>query len=149
MLTADPRDAVLSLKQITLNFPANTPEARATDMAREFITRTRTINGCGQADTIAASLGAEVRAQDNVQIRSLPAPLQETLANLQVGQVTQAFGSPQTGVSVLVLCGRESPQQAAAASPEQLSARLREERVELRATRYLRDIRRDAVIEYR
>lgn len=149
VLTADPRDAVLSLKQITLSFPAGTPEPRAAELANNFIARTRTINGCGQADAVAQSLGAEVRSQDSVAVRSLPAPLQTALTQLQVGQVTQAFGSPQTGVSVLVLCGREAPQSAATPSAEQLADRLREERIQLRATRYLRDIRRDAVIEYR
>ena len=57
-------------------------------------------------------------------------------------------GSQEQGVSVLVLCGRDLPQQAALPTTEDISERLRQERVNRRAQRYLRDLRRDAVIDY-
>ncbi len=148
VLTADPRDAVLSLKQISINFPAGTSVTRASELAGTFATRTRAIAGCGQADAVAASLGAELISRDQIAVRDLPAPLQATLAQLQVGQVTQPFGNPEDGVSVLVLCGRDLPQEAAIPSNEAIADNLRQERVNRRAQRYLRDIRRDAVIEY-
>ncbi len=40
------------------------------------------------------------------------------------------------------------PQTATAPNLEQIEARLLEEKVNKRAQRYLRDLRRDAVIEY-
>ncbi len=148
VLTADPRDATLSLKQISLNFQPGTTQARATELASAFATRTRAIAGCGQADAVAAELGAEVISRDQIAVRDLPAPLQATLTQLQVGQVTPPFGSPDTGISVLVLCGRDAPQAGALPSAEDIANRMRQERVNRRAERYLRDIRRDAVIEY-
>ena len=148
ILTADPRDAVLSLKQISINFPAGTSVTRASELAAAFATRTRAINGCGQADAVAAALGAEVISRDQIAMRDLPTPLQPTLAALQIGQVTQPFGNPEEGISVLVLCGRDAPQVAALPSNEAIADNLRQERVNRRAQRYLRDIRRDAVIEY-
>jgi peptidyl-prolyl cis-trans isomerase SurA len=47
-----------------------------------------------------------------------------------------------------VLCGRD---QVAAAAPsyDEIYGQFKEERVNLRARRYLRDLRRDAIIEYR
>ena len=148
VLTADPRDAILSLKQLSLDFPAGTTQARASELAGQFAEATRTIAGCGAADEIAARLGASVVSRDNIEMRALPAPLQSTLASLQVGQTTQPFGSPNEGVSVLVLCGRDMPPAANAPNPEQIEQRLLEEKVNKRAQRYLRDLRRDAVIEY-
>ena len=49
---------------------------------------------------------------------------------------------------VLIVCGRDEPQSANAPNPEQIQAQLEEERVNKRARIYLRDLRRDAVIEY-
>lgn len=148
ILTADPRDAVLSLKQISLNFAPGTTVARASELAADFAARTRTIAGCGQADAVAAAMGAELISRDQIAVRDLPAQLQGPLIALQIGQVTQPFGSPDEGVSVLVLCGRDMPTEAALPSVEAITENIQQERVNRRAQRYLRDIRRDAVIEY-
>jgi len=148
VLTADPRDAVLSLKQISLDFPAGTNEARAAELAGKFAESTRNIAGCGAADAVAASIGATIVSRDNIEMRALPAPLQSTLASMQIGQTTQPFGAANEGISVLVLCGRDMPQTATAPDLQQIEQRLLEEKVNKRAQRYLRDLRRDAVIEY-
>ncbi|NIJ36476.1 peptidyl-prolyl cis-trans isomerase SurA [Sphingopyxis panaciterrae] len=148
VLTADPRDAVLSLKQLSLEFPAGTSQARATELAGQFAETTRTIAGCGAADDVARQLGATVVSRDNIEMRSLPGPLQQTLATLQIGQTTQPFGAANEGISVLVLCGRDVPNTATAPDVQQIENRLLEEKVNKRAQRYLRDLRRDAVIEY-
>lgn len=148
VLTADPRDAVLSLKQISLDFPAGTSEAKASELAGQFAEATRGIAGCGAADGVAQSLGATVVSRDGIQMRQLPPPLQATLVNLQVGQTTQPFGAANEGVSVLVLCGRDLPNAVAEPNLEEIENRLLEEKVQKRAQRYLRDLRRDAVIDF-
>jgi Parvulin-like peptidyl-prolyl isomerase len=148
VLTADPRDALLSLKQISLDFPPGTTEAQATALASKFTEATSAISGCGTADTVAQNLGASVVSRDNLSMRQLPPQLQQTLMDLQIGQTTQPFGSASDGISVLVLCGRDMPQAAGAPSAEQIEQRLLDEKVNRRAQRYLRDLRRDAVIEY-
>src|SRR3546814_5251319 len=81
-------------------------------------------------------------------MRQLPAPLQQTLATLQVGQTTQPFGAENEGISVLVLCGRDMPQAAGAPSAEQIEQQLLDEKVNKRAQRYLRDLRRDRSEEH-
>ncbi len=147
VLTADPRDAVLSLKQISLNFAPGTTPAQASELAGKFTDATKTIAGCGAADAVAQSLGASVVARD-ILMRQLPAPLQATMMDLQVGQTSQPFGAVDEGISVLVLCGRDMPQSASAPDLQQIEQRLLDEKVNKRAQRYLRDLRRDAVIEY-
>jgi peptidyl-prolyl cis-trans isomerase SurA len=97
---------------------------------------------------VAQSLGAAVVSRDNLSMRQLPPQLQQTLVDLQVGKTTQPFGSANEGISVLVLCGRDMPQAAGTPSAEQIEQRLLDEKVNKRAQRYLRDLRRDAVIEY-
>ena len=148
ILTANPRDALLGLKQLSIAFPTGLSEAEATRRASEFATATRQIKGCGAADEVAKRLGATVTNNDQVPVRELPAPLHDTLIALSVGEATQPFGSVKDGVRVLVLCGRDDPAADGGPSPEQLMANMEEEKVNRRAQIYLRDLRRDAVIEY-
>jgi peptidyl-prolyl cis-trans isomerase SurA len=145
---ADPRDAVLSLKQVSLDFPKGTPEADAKQKAAAFTAAVQAIHGCGEVDEAAAKIGANVVTNDQIQVRQLPDPLQNALLQLNVGQATPPFGSLTEGVRVLFLCGRDDPKGAAGPNRDELQSQLEEDRVGKRAQRYLRDLRRDAVIEY-
>ena len=148
VLTSDPRDAILSLKQLSVAFPAGTTQDQATARAGAFAQAARGIKGCGEANEMGAKLGADVVDNDNVKLRDLPPQLQDILVNLQVGQSTPPFGSINDGVRVLVVCGRDEPQSAGAPHYEQIMAQMEEERVNKRARIYLRDLRRDAIIDY-
>jgi peptidyl-prolyl cis-trans isomerase SurA len=145
---ADPRDARLSLIQMSIALPAGTPQAQAQARARLLAERSQNMGGCGGAAAAASAIGAEVVSNDQVRVRDLPAPLQQPLLGLGVGQATPPFGSEER-VSVLVLCGRDEPPPVSAPNPERVMETLMEQRVNQRAQRYLRDLRRDAVIDYR
>jgi len=148
VLTADPRDALLSLKQLSVSFPAGTTKEQASARAAAFAAQTKSIKGCGEANELGGKIGADVVDNDNVKVRDLPPQLQDILLGLQVGQATPPFGSINDGVRVLVVCGRDEANGAAAPNAEQIMAQLEEERVNKRARIYLRDLRRDAVIDY-
>jgi peptidyl-prolyl cis-trans isomerase SurA len=70
------------------------------------------------------------------------------LLGLNVGQASPPFGSAER-INVLVLCGRDDPPAAAAPDAQAIQRSMEDERVGRRAQRYLRDLRRDAVIDYR
>jgi peptidyl-prolyl cis-trans isomerase SurA len=145
---ADPRDAVLSLKQIELKMPPGTTEADGRTKAAAFQQTVQQIRGCGDADAAGARAGAEVVSNDQIRVRDLPDQLQTLMLQLQVGQATPVFGDPQESVRVLMLCGRDDPQAQTGPTVDQLMAQLEDDRIQKRAQRYLRDLRRDAVIEY-
>ncbi|MCK8455389.1 peptidylprolyl isomerase [Sphingomonas faeni] len=149
VLTADPRDAKLSLKQLTLKFPPNTNQAQAAARAQAFAKATQELRGCGTVEKVAAGIGAEVVDNDTVRIRDLPPQLQEIMLKLQVGQSTPPFGSAEQGVRALVLCGRDDAQAGSVPNSEQIQGQLEQQRVNLRAQQKLRDLRRDAVVDYR
>jgi peptidyl-prolyl cis-trans isomerase SurA len=67
---------------------------------------------------------------------------------MNVGQTTPPFGSLTEGVRVLMLCGRDDPKADSGPSPADLQSQLEDDRVNKRWQSYLRDLRRDAVIEY-
>ena len=144
----DPRDATLSLKQISLEFAPGTSEAEAERKGNEFIAAIASMNGCGDANAKANAIGASVVDNDEIAARALPEALQNVLLALNVGQTTPPFGDLQEGVRVLMLCGRDDPPSAAGPDMRQLMAQLEDDRINKRAQRYLRDLRRDAVIEY-
>lgn len=149
VLTADPRDAKLSLRQLTVKFPAGTTQAQAQTKAAEFATVLKSTAGCGAVGKAAETLGAEIVDNDSVRARDLPPQLQDIVLKLQVGEATPPFGSPEEGVRALVLCGRDDPKTAALPSAEEIQGQIEEARTNLRAQRYLRDLRRDAIIDYR
>ncbi|MFM9977637.1 MAG: peptidylprolyl isomerase [Sphingomonadaceae bacterium] len=149
VMMADPRDAMLNLRQMSIKFAPGITQAAATSRAEAFARATQTMGGCGKVSEVAASVGAEVVDNDEVRVRDLPAPLQDMLLKLSVGQATPPFGSQTEGVRVLVLCGRDEAAAAGGPSFDQIMAQMEETRVNQRAQRYLRDLRRDAVVDYR
>lgn len=148
VLSADPRDAVFNLKQVSINFPAGATRAQAEPIVARFAAATTSIGGCGGAEKLAADFNAEVVESDGVKMRELPPALQQMMIPMQVGQATRPFGSLEEGVRVLVICGRDDPSPSMP-TYDQVLAQMNEERVNMRARRYLRDLRRDAVIDFR
>jgi peptidyl-prolyl cis-trans isomerase SurA len=146
---ADPRDAVLSLKQISIEFAPGTSVEDARTKAQAFAAGVQQIHGCGDAETGAEQIGAQVVTNDGIKIKDLPEALQANMLQLSVGQATPPFGSLEDGVRVLMLCGRDDPpSEAGDPDREQIAGSIEDERVNKRAQRYRRDLRRDAVIEY-
>jgi peptidyl-prolyl cis-trans isomerase SurA len=149
VLTADPRDAILSLKQMSVTLAKGTSRPAVETRVQQLVRTAQGMGGCGRAEEAAGTIGAEVVTNDQVKVRDLPTPLQQTLLGLSIGQATPPFGAVDDRISILVLCGRDDPAAVADVSFDQVHSQLAENRVNLRARRYLRDLRRDAVVDYR
>ena len=147
--SADVRDAVLNLRQISMGFKSGITQAEAGEKVAAFAKMTQGIKGCGDVAKAAAAFGAEVVDNDAVRVRDLPPQLQDLMLALQIGEATPPFGSPTDGVRALVLCGRDDPKTAALPSMEQVRSQMEQRGVNLRADHKMRDLRRDAVVEYR
>ena len=148
VLMPNPRDAQLSLMQMSISLPAGTTEAQARQRAQQLAAATQSMGGCGRAAETATAVGAELVSNDSMKVRDLPPQLQPAILQMSVGQATPPFGTPER-ISVLILCGRDDPQPVGAPNREQIATQMEEDRMNRQAQRYLRDLRRDAVIEYR
>ncbi len=148
VLTADPRDAILSLKQIAITFDPDTTEEAAGARVEQFGQFVAGLRGCADADSAAAAIGANVVTNDQITARTLPDQLQGIILGLQIGQTTPPFGSIQEGVRVLMLCGRDDPQDVSGPTFDSVMDQIENDRIQKRAQRYLRDLRNDAYIEY-
>ncbi len=148
VLMSDPRDAILSLKQISIEFPPGTTQAQAQVRANEFAQAMSAARGCGAVDEVASQIGAQVVSNDQVRARDLPGPLQNAVLSLSQGETSPPFGSIDEGVRVLMLCGRDDPEVDSGPSFDQLMSQMEDDRINKRAQMYLRDLRRDAIIDY-
>ncbi|GMN04013.1 peptidylprolyl isomerase [Erythrobacter sp. MTPC3] len=148
VLMANPNDALLSLRQISISFAPDVTQEAAEARVNEFAAFVQTLRGCADAERARTELGATVVANDQITAGSLPDQLRNILLQLQIGQITPPFGSPEEGVRVLMLCGRDDPEDAGAPTFDAVMSQIEEERINKRAQRYLRDLRNDAFIEY-
>lgn len=148
VLSADPNEALLSLKQISIAFAPGTTQEQAEAKVTQFTSFVEGLRSCADADAGAGAIGAEVVTNDQIKAANLPEQLRAIILNLQIGQATPPFGGVQEGVRVLMLCGRDDPADAGAPSFAAVMQNIEEERVNKRAQRFLRDLRNDAYIEY-
>ncbi|MBO9581314.1 MAG: peptidylprolyl isomerase [Sphingobium sp.] len=148
VLTADPRNALLSLKQVSIEFSPGMTDAQKQQRANELNAASKELKGCGAVNDLAARLKADVVENDGIPARDLPPQLQTLVLALSIGESTPVFGLAQEGVRIFVLCGRDD--QASDTQPkfEQIQSQIEDDRVNKRARTYLRDLRRDAVIDY-
>lgn len=149
VLQADPKDAILSVKQITVPLPANVTRESAEATARKINSELPSMGGCGGAEAFAERYGGNVVANDQVRLGNLPQQLQTIMERMQVGESTPPFGAREDGIRMLVLCGREDPPAGGAPSFDQIYQQMEESKIAMAARRYLRDLRRDAVVDYR
>ncbi len=147
VMGADPKDAVITAKQISVPVDESLPEADRRAAVERIHKATRDFGGCGRAEALATELGGGVTNIDPQPLGQFSEGLQPLLAQLQIGQATPVFGT-QKDARVLVLCGRDEP-ESKGPSFDQIYAQMNEERVSLMARRYLRDLRRDAIVDYR
>ncbi len=148
VLMADPNEAMLNLKQISISFPEGVTEAAASARVEQFGQFIESLRGCADVEAGAAAIGAQVISNDQIKAANLPEQLRAIILNLQIGQTTPLFGGVQEGVRVLMLCGRDDPKDAGAPTFAAVMDQIEQERVNKRAQRYLRDLRNDAYIEY-
>ncbi len=148
VLMADPNEALLSLKQISVAFAPGVSQAQAEAKVAEFGAFIDGLKGCGDVEAGAKKIGAEVISNDQIKAGNLPEQLRAILLGLQIGQTTPPFGGVKDGVRVLMLCGRDDPKDSGAPTFAAVMDQIEQDQVNKRAQRLLRDLRNDAYIEY-
>jgi peptidyl-prolyl cis-trans isomerase SurA len=148
VLMPDAGQALLNLKQITIEFEPGASEAQAQAKIEKFVAALENMRSCADAEAATAPAGASVVSNDQIPAANLPEQLRNIILNLQIGQTTPLFGGVDEGVRVLMLCGRDDPKDTSGPNFASVMDQIEQERVNKRAQRYLRDLRYDAYIEY-
>lgn len=144
----DPAQAEIRLSQIFLPVrPADDAELRKTQTeAVQAVTARAT--SCEELGTLAKEAGSPVAADlGSSRLAELPENLRVQVADLQVGQKTAPINLPN-GVMAVMVCERSGP-QTNLPDPAQIRRQLENQRMEVLAQRYLRDLRQAAFIETR
>lgn len=136
------------LQQIIFIVPAGAGAGAETARRNEANAFRQAFQGCDQSLTqVAGMAGVVVKPQVRREEGQLAPALKEALAALEVGGVTEPE-KVEEGIQLLAVCAKTviaGQTEATVEAREEIST----ERGQLLARRYLRDLRADAVVEYR
>lgn len=102
---------------------------------------------CRRAQQSAKKAKAEVRRTGLQQLRQLPPQLARLVGNLEAGQLTPPVKTAD-GMTLFIVCDRKDD-LGVDISRDAIADNILSQRVSMMARRHLRDLRRDAVVEYR
>lgn len=148
--TAKVLDSEVLLKQITMNLKNDAEQQEAEvllDIARNVA---KAPGACHENQVAGVSGLGEFNFDVNflrANFREIQPNLQGMLASLRVGDVSEPFATPE-GIHIIQLCERiEMPRQLPSA--DQVREKLFRDKVELEATKRMRELRREALVEVR
>lgn len=139
---------IVTLKQIVLPLAADASAAEIEGQRLRAETIAASITHCGDVEGVAARLDSPQSGDlGTLEVADLPAEFQPVVRETPIGR----GGAPivrENGIHVVVVCDRrteglEPPDRAA------IARALSNTRLALMARRYLRDLRRDAIVEIR
>ncbi|NWH09055.1 MAG: peptidylprolyl isomerase [Alphaproteobacteria bacterium] len=111
------------------------------------------IDGCGKSarELVSTIKGASYDDLGVLNLSDLQAGLRGALSQVPNGRTTNAFPTPQGVIFFIVCDGGTTPKIASYEAPtrEEIQSRLFNQQLSVLARRYLRDLRRDAVVETR
>ena len=144
VMMADLDETKLKLQQIVVPVNDRDPE----ELARAVHADTGRISRCRDVPSFATMVGArDYGSLGELKLGELPSAMKRAVENVEVGYATPPL-MMGGDLRVLIVCGREDPaifEPSFADIEDFLSNR----RLDLMQRRYLRDLRRDAIIDYR
>jgi peptidyl-prolyl cis-trans isomerase SurA len=143
--TPDPRDTVISMHRLALQYPQNPTRARANQLLATAQQVSETVTGCEELARRAEELDAPPADGGSGRLGELPPQLRELLADLPVGEPSEPVRMAD-GIAVFMVCDR---QEASPTDRAQISSTLGQERMDMLQRRYLRDLRSAAFIDIR
>ncbi|UTW53875.1 peptidylprolyl isomerase [Kordiimonas sp. SCSIO 12610] len=147
ILTADPLDTQLQLRQVHLSTEKLADSAVAAQF-EQTVSNLSSDATCEQVPDIATQAGAD-GAQDIgvIRVRDLQGDARTAVQKID-GKGASSLLKMEDGWRVLFVCERR---EATVQEPDfdQVYNQLEQQRMSMMARRYLRDIRRDAIVDYR
>ena len=143
-----PEDAQLTMRQIILPLAKDASHDAVESTIALASSISQSVEGCDDVPRVLKELHSDQPNQDiNIRLGDLPVPVRPFVANLEVGKATEPMRN-DSFVRILVLCKRVD-QKATIPTPDEMRQTLLNRRLEQLSRRYLRDLRRDAIVEIR
>lgn len=144
VMSGDPDETVLDLQQLVIAAPAEGLEATMD----QINSATAKIRSCRDITDAALAVKAhDFGSLGKIRVGDLPPRLKAMVEDLEENQVSKAV-LMENDIRVLVVCGRKET-EAREPSFLEIDDFLTNQKLAMMARRYLRDLRRDAIIDYR
>ena len=143
-------DRELQLSEILLPVYDRGQEAKALEDARGLVA---TLRGGASFPAVARQVSAAGSAENGgdlgwVPVSAIVPDLRDQIAALQVGQVSEPIASA-AGIHIFLVRDQRARTDGGAADRESVRLTLEQQQLERQASRYLRDLRRDAFVDVR
>ncbi len=149
ILSADPLDTQVSLRQIHLT-KEKIEDATAVAAFEKSVKIVASNSGnlCGRVSQFATDAGADPKVEiGNLRLRDISPAVRNAVKALEVGRPSELI-KMDDGMRILFVCGRE---EAKVQEPDfdMIYSQIENQRMSMMGRRYLRDLHRDAIIDYR
>jgi peptidyl-prolyl cis-trans isomerase SurA len=148
ILTADPEDAQVNIRQLHLT-TAKTTDQEAVEKFKSVAVAAKANSAtCEQIADLATEAGAD-GPQDIgfIRIRNLQGNIRSVVRSMEVNAPSDVI-EMEDGMRVLFVCERRAP-TVQEPDFDDVFNQLESQRMSMMARRYLRDLRRDAIVDYR
>ncbi len=148
ILTANKTDARVELQHLFFEVSDKAQSDELAALESSVTEAAMKIENCDGLEEQGKALGAkETGSLGTLAISDLPASLHQPLLDLEIGHATKPIRE-ENGYRVFVVCDRKDP-EVRAPDYDSIEGSLSQQRVGLIARRHLRDLRRDAIIDYK
>lgn len=148
ILTPSETDTRLDLQHMFFEFSENDPIEKLEVLESFITTEVAKIENCENLEDQGKKIGAkETGNLGNLAVSELPRNLHKIILNLEVGQASKPL-KETAGYRVFIVCGITAP-TIRIPDYDSVEGSLSQQRVGLIARRHLRDLRRDAIIDYK
>lgn len=148
ILTVNPEDMQVTLQHLFFEISENALAEELGALKKVISTSVSEITSCDNLEETAKTLGAkDTGSLGTVKLGDMPPNIQELLVELEVGKATAPI-KEEEGFRVLILCDKKV-QELRMPDYDSVQNSLTQQRVGLIARRHLRDLRRDAIIDYK
>ncbi len=148
ILTASKTDSQVELQHLFFEVSDKAQEDELSALEKSINAAVTKIENCEELEEQGKKLGAkETGSLGNLAISELPKNLHQPLLDVEVGHATKPI-KEKGGYRVFVVCDRKEP-VIRLPDYDSVERKLSQQRVGLIARRHLRDLRRDAIIDYK
>jgi peptidyl-prolyl cis-trans isomerase SurA len=137
------------LRQIIFLVAPGSPPTAFEERKRDAEGLRNRFRSCDEGLPFARGLGLIVRDEITRNSADVPADQRKALDSVPVGQLTAPEINPKLGIEMFAVCGKTEAKGDNAAGKRQARETVFAEKFEQLSKRYLQDLRRSALIEYR
>ncbi len=146
--TADPKDIKVTLRQVLAPIEEGAGEGDIAAKIDRANSARATVSGCDEAPALARRLDAETPLDlGTLAMADLSPQIRKAISGVAVGGTSEPVRVPG-GLVMLMVCDRQAP-IVSLPDDQTVLDQIRNRRLDLMARRYLRDLRRAAVIDVR